>query len=562
MKKKSRYFAFILAFTAHSLFSQETNIVPGNIIVMLNSAADTARLSNELNYISEAKTNFKVARTLSKSMQLYLFEFDETAINASTLLNMVKLNPIVKTAQFNHIAEERNTPNDVEFTQQWNMNNTGQNSGTVGADISAIKAWDIATGGLTASGDTIVVAVIDRGFDITHQDITFWKNYNEIPNNKIDDDNNGYVDDYNGWNTTTHNDTLAVQTHGTHLCGIIGAKGNNGIGVSGINWNVKVMPVSVNSTIESEILAGYAYVLEQRKQYNLTNGAKGAFIVSSNSSFGLNLAQPAAHPIWCAMYDTLGSVGILNAGATANANINVDTQGDMPSACISNWLITVTNTTNTDAKAVAGFGATTIDLGAPGTGITSTGLSNGYTTLSGTSVATPHVTGTIALMYAVACSQLMIDCKNDPKAFALMIKDSILGAVDPIAALNGKTVTGGRLNLYKSLRSVKNHYFKDTCPSVPININEYAQTNNFFEIKNVYPNPTDKDLNIVYTSNGNTEIRITNVLGQEVKRISAYTNSNTIQEKTIDVSNLIKGIYFLSMYADTTKLNAVKLVVY
>ncbi len=560
MKKISHYFVFILTFTTHSLFSQETNIIPGNIIVMLNSAADTAKLSNELNYFSEAKINLKVARILSQQMLLYLFEFDATAVNATMLLNVVKMFPFVKTAQFNHIAEKRNTPNDVEFAQQWNMNNTGQNSGTAGADISAVKAWNIATGGLTASGDTIVVAVIDEGFDITHEDITFWKNYHELPNNKIDDDNNGYVDDFNGWNTANHSDILAIQTHGTNLCGIIGAKGNNGIGVSGINWNVKMMPISINAYLESEILAGYSYILEQRRLYNQTNGAKGAFVVSSNSSFGFNLGQPAAHPIWCAMYDSLGSVGILNAGATSNSNINVDTQGDMPSACASNWLITVTNTTNTDAKAVSGFGATTIDLGAPGTGITSTGLSNGYTTLSGTSAATPHVAGTVALMYAVACSQLMIDCKNNPAAFALMIKDSILGAVDPIAALNGKTVTGGRLNLYKSLRSIKNRYFNDTCTFV--SIAKSQELNKLFEIKNVYPNPTDKDLNIIYTSNGNMEIRITNLVGQEVKRLSAYTNSNTTQEKTIDVSNLTKGIYFLSMYADTTKLNVVKLVVY
>jgi serine protease len=560
MKKFSHYFAFILTFTAHSLFSQETNIIPGNVIVMLNSSADTAKLSNELKYISEASTNFKVARVLSQSMHLYLFEFDETAIDASTFLNAVKMNPIVKIAQFNHIVEERNTPDDPQFAQQWNMNNTGQNSGTIGADISATKAWNIATGGLTASGDTIVVAVIDGGFDITHQDLTFWKNYHEIPNNKIDDDNNGYVDDYKGWNTTTLNDTLAVQTHGTHLCGIIGAKGNNGIGVSGINWNVKVMPVSINANLESEVLAGYSYILEQRRLYNQTNGAKGAFVVSSNSSFGVNLGQPASYPLWCAMYDTLGSVGILNAGATANANTNVDSQGDMPSACTSNWLITVTNTTNTDTKAVAGYGATTIDLGAPGTGITSTALSNGYTTLSGTSVATPHVTGTIALMYAVACSQLMIDCKNNPAAFALMIKDSILGGVDPIAALNGITVTGGRLNLHKSLKSIKNHYFNDTCPSVKVNIIEYKQEDEHFEIKNIYPNPAPNNLTIIFSSAKNMEISIVDVLGQEVKRVKINTNSTKIEQTTIDINDLNTGMYFLSIVTESQRSDVIKLL--
>src|ERR1019366_8230289 len=309
----------------------------------------------------------------------------------------------VKIAQFNHRFQQRNTPNDAQFGAQWNLNNTGQNSGTVGADISAIKAWNIATGGLTSTGDTIIVAVIDGGFDITHRDLNFWKNYHEIPHNHIDDDNNGYIDDFDGWNSSTNNDSLTVIDHGTHISGIIGAKGNNCIGVAGINWKIIIMPVCTDGSVEANVVAAYAYVMKQRRIYNQTNGAKGSFVVATNSSFGVEKGQPSAYPLWCAMYDSLGSVGIVNAVATTNANRNVDTQGDIPTACPSNWLITVTNTTNRDTTAGAGYGATTIDLGAPGTNITSTTSSNTYSSLSGTSVATPHVAGAIALMYAVAC---------------------------------------------------------------------------------------------------------------------------------------------------------------
>lgn len=561
MKRIPAYLIAFLIFIGNPLFSKENNIIPGKIIVLLGSESDTSQLSKELKNIGGVPTHFKAIRTLSHSMHIYVFEFDTAAIEQKAMLSAVKANPLVKIAQFDHTVEQRNTPNDPQFGAQWNLNNTGQNSGTPGADIDALNAWFIATGGLTSSGDTIVVAVIDGGFDITHPDLNFWKNYDEIPNNSIDDDNNGYIDDYDGWNPSNNSDVLSVQNHGTHISGIIGAKGNNGAGVTGINWNVKIMPICTGGSIESDVVAGYSYVMEQRRIYNQTNGVKGAFVVSSNSSFGVNLGQPAAYPLWCAMYDSLGSVGILNAGATANANTNVDVQGDMPSACTSDWLVTVTNTTNTDTKNnQAGYGAISIDLGAPGTSITSTGLSNTYSTLTGTSISTPHVAGTIALMYAVACTQLMIDYKSDPAGIALMIKDSLLGAVDPIAALAGITVTGGRLNLYRSLKAIQNHYSTDTCPGV--SIPEYGLGESNFEIKSIYPNPANNLLNMVYSSDENAEICIVNTLGQEIKCIQTTIHSGGIQNTSIDLTGVEQGVYFLSMNSIHTRSNVVKIIIY
>jgi hypothetical protein len=139
-----------------------------------------------------------------------------------------------------------------------------------------------------------------------------------------------------------------------------------------------------------------------RQRYNQTNGAEGAFVVATNSSWGINNGNPANAPLWCAFYDTLGAYGILNAGATANAQINVDVSGDLPTGCISDYLISVTATNNNDVRTFSGFGANTIHLGAPGEAVRTTSGSSNYTTTDGTSFATPMVAGAIAL-FASLC---------------------------------------------------------------------------------------------------------------------------------------------------------------
>ncbi len=558
MKKIYTLLTGLSLLSAPVAFSQETNVVPGNLLVMVGSDAQARQLTKELGSINGSSTGLKVERTLSESMHIYLMSFDPTAVNSNLFLNAIKQNHLVKIAQFNHTFQERIIPNDVQFVNMWDMHNTGASGGVADADIDAPEAWDITTGGLTAAGDSIVVAVIDGGFDLAQPDLNFWKNYQEIPGNGIDDDLNGYVDDRDGWNGATATDNFSVASHGTHVSGTVGARGNNTIGVTGVNWNVKVMPISYGTggSFEANVVASYAFAMDQRRIYNQTNGAKGAFVVSTNSSFGIDLAFPASYPLWCAMFDSLGSVGIISAGATANANYNIDTQGDIPTSCLSNWLIAVTNTTRTDAKnSSCGYGATMIDLGAPGTSITSTYPSSAYSSISGTSMATPHVAGTVALMCSVNCLQFITDYKADPAGIALMLKDSLLGAVDVIPSMSsGITLTGGRLNLYKSVRSVQNY-----CTAVDVGDLE-GQTG--FEIQNVYPNPATNQLNVVYNSFDAVEISVSNVLGQEVKRVKGDTSTKGIQHSKIDISGLNKGVYFVSINTSDKKSNVVKVIVY
>ncbi|QQS36005.1 MAG: S8 family peptidase [Ignavibacteriales bacterium] len=465
-------FQFVLA--------QEQNIVRGEIIVQLNAA-------NQLNNFKDAFQNLdlKIKQLLSKRMNIWLCTYNETKIDVSDVLYEIRTHRSVKSVQFNHVLSERSAqifdlnnynpytvlstfPNDTRFNEQWALHNTGQSGGTVDADIDAPEAWDISTGGLTADGDTIVIAIIDGGCDLNHNDLPYWYNYGEIPSNGIDDDSNGYIDDYRGWNAYGNNGTVPGSSHGTHVAGISGAKGNNNLGVSGVNWNSRIMPIAGSSSSEATVIAAYGYVLEMRSLYNETNGVLGAFIVSTNASFGVDQGQPANYPLWCAIYDSLGVQGVLNCGATANANWNIDVVGDIPTGCPSPYMISVTNTTRTDAKnSGAAYGLNTIDLGAPGTSVLSTYPNNNYQNLTGTSMATPQVTGAIALMFAAADSQILASYKSNLSDGAIMFRDILFEATDSISALQGITVTGGRLNVYNALLPV-------SAPQIPVELVSFS----------------------------------------------------------------------------------------
>lgn len=389
----------------------------------------------------------------SAELQIYRLRFDATAISHEQMLTLTRSLPQVRLAQNNHIIRQRLTPNDPQFAQQWQYINAGGSGGVVDADIDIDSAWDITTGGVTPLGDTIVVCIVDDGIDLTHQDIlpNLWRNIHEIPNNNIDDDGNGYVDDVQGWNAYNNNNNIAGGGHGTAVAGIVGAKGNNGIGVAGVNWDVKLMIVEGGGD-EAESIAAYTYALRMRRLYNQTGGARGAYVVATNSSWGTDNLQAADAPLWCAFYDTLGAAGIISVGATANRNVNVDVAGDMPTSCRSPYLITVTNLRRNDQKEFsAGYGATTIHLGAYGTDTYTTDIGNAYAAFGGTSGATPHVTGTVALIYAAPCVRLASQAQADAAGTALMVKDFILQGVTPNTSLNGITTTNGRLNTHNAL---------------------------------------------------------------------------------------------------------------
>ena len=282
---------------------------------------------------------------------------------------------------------------------------------------------------------------------------------------------------------------------------------------------------------EGVVLEAYSYILESRMLYNSSGGTEGAFVVATNASFGIDFGQPEDSPLWCAMYDTLGQNGILSCGATINGNYNVDIIGDVPTACPSEYMIAVTNMDITDNKVTnAGDGLETIDLGAHGAG-TFTTSETGYGGFGGTSGATPHVTGTIALLYSAPCQNLADLAMSNPEVAVQIVRDLILENVDPNTSLVGITTTEGRLNVNNSLQSLM-----DICATLSISENP-LENSNFI----LYPNPASDFISILSKNNDVlSAVSIYSITGRLIQDSRPTTN-------VIDVSSLSSGTFMIKV---------------
>jgi subtilisin family serine protease len=361
-------------------------------------------------------------------------------------LKRLRNDPRVLYAEPNARYEALAVPNDPQFGQLWGLRNTGQTisvegidtTGTPDADIDADEAWDVTTGSRST-----VVAVIDTGVDFSHPDLggtataanpLMWTNPGETgggrESNGVDDDSNGYVDDWRGWDfVNDDNDPFDDESHGTHVTGTIAAKAGNGIGVAGVAPNVRIMAL--------KFLAydGYGETDDAAEAvaYAATMGAH----ISNNSWGGGPESETLLDAIELA--DARGSLFVAAAG---NETYDNDSYPSYPASYDVPNVISVAGSSQTDELAwFTNHGRRSVDLAAPGENIYSTLPGGGYEHWDGTSMATPHVVGAAALAKSAV-----------PGATASGLKALLLGTVDPLAAFDGFTATGGRLNAATAVR--------------------------------------------------------------------------------------------------------------
>lgn len=456
MKKIMLYMLGVLMLCSSAVLAQQDhthfdgkNYIEGEMLVQLKANYGMRGIISKLPLHWQAKQDWEV----SKPMRIWLVKFDHTQVTHAEFQNFLYQVEGVSIVDYNYKVKHRATvPNDNNFNQQWHHVNTGQTGGTTDADIDSDLAWDITTGGTTATNDDIVVCMVESG-NLDHNDLSpnRWINTAEIPGNNYDDDGNGYIDDYNGWNVSQNNDNYGTGGHGTNCLGMIGAKGNNGNQVVGANWDVKLMVVAdQNGSSQASVIAAYTYPLVMRQMWNNSNGSQGAFVVATSSSWGIDGANPNNYPLWCAFYDTLGIHGIISVGATTNQNLNVDVSGDVPTACPSNYMIGVGRTDHNDNTA-GGYGLTTINFGAPGIDVVTTANTNSTTTTTGTSFSCPLTAGVVGLAYSIPCPSFMALVKSNPQQGADLVVQALMDGTDPKSQLSSRFITGGRLNAKNTL---------------------------------------------------------------------------------------------------------------
>jgi subtilisin family serine protease len=425
-------------------FKSSDKYVPGQLIVRYKDAVAAPRVgAAAMRASATSAAGPTVSHEFRKIRNLRVVQLPDGA-SVRQALDQLRADPSVLYAEPDYIVHsDEVVPNDPMFSQMWAMKNTGQNGGTVDADINATDAWTITTG-----SNSVIVGTIDTGVDYTQPDLAanMFTNPSDCTQNGIDDDGNGYVDDCHGWNGAYSDGYMYDDVgHGTHVAGTIGASGNNALGVVGVNWQVTIMPCKFLVPDGYGGAVGSTSAAINCLDYFATMKDLGYNIIATNNSWG---GGGYSQALYDAIKENMDR-GILFIAAAGNGGAdgvgdNNDQFPNYPSNYDLPNIIAVAATTRTDAKSsFSNYGRRTVDLGAPGSEILSTvpaWLSpSGYAVFSGTSMATPHVTGTVALLKAY-----------DPSLTWYEVRNLILAGGDVKSSM-ANTFTGKRLNANGSL---------------------------------------------------------------------------------------------------------------
>ena len=404
---------------ATRIAAKQVAMVADHVLVKLQPSVGEEAFSKRLKEIG-----YELGSRVSEGCYLVILP-DAGANSVSRAIKLLTAQPnLVAYAEPDYLAEPEIFPNDPRFSEQWGLHNTGQGGGTPDADINAPEAWNITTG-----RTNIIVAVLDSGVDYNHEDLAqnIWFNPGEagpLSTNGIDDDGNGYIDDFHGWDfVDKDNDPMDVYGHGTMCAGVIGAVGDNGVGIAGVSWGVRIMALRFEY---------FASELVETIGYAVRNGAK----ILSNS-YNSPYSQSVADMVTMAC-----SSGVLFVASAGNAGEDNDIVDHYPSDYTNANVIAVAMTDSIDALDFwSNYGSNSVHLAAPGVNVLTTIPGSLYKQDSGTSLAAVHVSGAAALLWSYRPGLSMRE-----------VKQALLDNVETNTTLAGKALTGGRLHVAQALR--------------------------------------------------------------------------------------------------------------
>ncbi len=532
----------ILCLPFSYLHAQTADYVPGQVLIKMKdnkSATQKNALKNQMD--GETIKTFP-----ELGIELWKVKSAATKTATKSLIDKYQNHPDIEFIEPDYYIGFTGTiPDDPLFGVQWALNNTGQNGGTPDADIDAPEAWDIISG-----SPSVAAAIIDNGISWTHEDLVdnIWQNMGEDADgdgqviewngtawvfdsgdeNGIDDDGNGYVDDFIGWDFADNDNNPLGGIHGTYVSSVAGATGDNGIGMSGVSQDIQLAGLKIAKNVSLSLPSVSAGV-------EAINYAVAMGMPVSNNSWGW---QGSGNNTLYAAIQNADVNGHLFVTAAGNNGSDNDVASFYPGAYnLDNIIVVANSDRNDELYYSSNFGATSVDIVAPGTGLTLCKNNNGYITLSGgsTSYASPHLVGACALLWELY-----------PNKTHYEIKEAILNSVDQAPALAGKCVSDGRLNLYNALTYYMPCRYKDSLALVAL----YNSTNG---IPWDLSQPLDTWYGVIL--NGNDCVKqlrlqskqITGTIPQELGNLSSltvlwlYNNqlTGTIPPQLGNLSNLV-----------------------
>ena len=436
---KTVMFALIHIFANFFIFQINCDATPGH----RSQVVESELIVQFEEKVSEEKVETLV-NTLGASVKEKVDALDyyiltlPSHISVNQAVSQFKGQKLVKTVEPNYLLPIQAVPNDLLIRRQWVLKDSINFAVSELTGIELIKAWDLNQG---FSG--VLIAVIDTGVDYNHEDLAanIWQNPGEIPGNGIDDDQNGYIDDIIGWDfvdarsgaegedfVNPDNDPMDSHGHGTHVAGIAAAVGNNGLGIAGVAWNSKIMPLRAGyETINGSMMVASRHA------------ARAIIYAADNGAHIINLSFAGKHKSILVeraiAYAAKSGVLVCAAGGNNNSSAPF-----YPAAFDNTAIISVGSVDRYGKKAFSSNYGDWMDVSAPGVAIYSTYPNNQYRYMSGTSMATPFVSGIAALIWSV-----------NPNPTNLQVKDIILNSVDYLESLIGKVLTGGRVNANNAL---------------------------------------------------------------------------------------------------------------